>query len=322
MSNSKECFCSVIMPVHNGEKYLAEAINSVLIQDHNFFEFLIIENGSDDSSLKIIQSFKDPRIKIIFEKKTSQIVAYNRGFREARGEYVFIADQDDISAPTRFSKQLSLMMESNADICGSFYNIIDNKGKVIGKQELPVIDATIKDELLYKNYTIFNSSACIRKHVFEKCGYYDENFFPSADYEFYLRASKTSVLANFPDYLYSWRIHKNQISSKHSMATREMTINISLKYLRDRSSNIPKNDLLFRESLVFYNNNKLLIAFSLILKALFNGFCSRKLLRYLFALVLGGFLLKILRSYSLSYTNSFKRIKVIWYFLWGERNQK
>ena len=84
-NNFFDSLVSVVMPVHNGEKFLREAIESVLNQTYKNFEFLIIENCSTDSSVEIIKSYNDSRISLIIEEDCGQVRAYNRGFKEAKG---------------------------------------------------------------------------------------------------------------------------------------------------------------------------------------------------------------------------------------------
>ena len=119
-NNFFDSLVSVVMPVHNGEKFLREAIESVLNQTYKNFEFLIIENCSTDSSVEIIKSYNDSRISLIIEEDCGQVRAYNRGFKEAKGEYIFIHDQDDISHFERFEKQIEYITKNKVDICGSF----------------------------------------------------------------------------------------------------------------------------------------------------------------------------------------------------------
>jgi len=296
---------SVVMPVHNGEKYLREAIESVLNQTYTNFEFLIIENCSTDSSVDIIKSYKDPRIRLIFEENCGQVQAYNRGFKEAKGEFIFIHDQDDISDPERFEKQLKCMIEKNVDICGSYFNLISQNGKIIGHIKMPTESTNIIDELLYKNSTIFNSTVCVRKTVFASIGYFDISYYPSSDYDFYLKGITKFTYGNIPEYLYSWRRHQKQISSNFIEDITEKTINISLK----NKKFFPFNKINTYTGLVYYYNDKLLKSFGYFLKALFKDKYSKILTRYFLILLLGGIPLKIFRKLDLLNTKLFLFVK-------------
>jgi len=292
---------SVVMPVHNGERFLHEAIESVLNQTYTNFEFLIIENCSADSSVDIIKSYSDARIRLIIETDCGQVQAYNRGFREAKGEYIFIHDQDDISNPRRFQKQLECMVIKMIDICGSYFNLINPFGEELGKIQMPSNHKEIVDELLYKNPTIFNSSVCIKNSVFNEIGYFDKKMYPSADYDFYLKGITNFSYANVPETLYSWRQHAKQISSSDVKTISERTILISLK----NKNKFPPKMVNTYIGLVYYYNNKFLHAIYYFIIAVFRDKYSKKLFRYFSILLLFGFPLKIFRKYNLLHSRIF-----------------
>jgi len=101
---------TVLMPVYNGEQYLREAIESILTQSFTDFEFLIINDGSTDSSVEIIESYDDPRIRLIHNEANLKLVAtLNKGVDLARGEYIARMDCDDISLPQRLAKQAAFL---------------------------------------------------------------------------------------------------------------------------------------------------------------------------------------------------------------------
>ena len=296
---------SVVMPVHNGEKFLSEAIESVLKQTYTNFELLVIENCSSDKSVEIIKLYKDTRIKLIIEKDCGQIQAYNRGFKEANGELIFIHDQDDISSPERFEKQIKCMIENDVDICGSSFSLIDKSAKIVGEIINPTTNQRIKEELLYKNSIIFNSTVCIRKSVFEKIGYFDVQFFPSADYEFYLRGLDFFRYGNVLDVLYFWRRHREQISNRYLRETSQKTIDISLNYLKKYHPSHKH----FYTGLVYYYNNKLIKAILSFVKSFYYGESNPKLVRYLFICIVFGPILKIFRRYHLTHSKFFVFVK-------------
>ncbi len=282
------------MPVHNGERFLREAIESVLKQSYTNFEFLIIENCSSDASVEIIKSYNDSRIRLIYEKNCGQVQAYNRGFKEAKGEFVFILDHDDISHQERFSEQLEFIKKNNVDICGSYFYLIDENNKEVGQITMPTTHTQIVDELLYKNSVIFNSSVCIKKSVFEELGYFDVNFYPSADYDFYLKGVDKFAYGNVPKYLYSWRQHSKQISNSFVNSITEKTISISLK----NKKYFPKKMKFTYTGLVYYYNDKLFKSFLSFVVAFVNDRLSKKLFRYFFLVLVLGIPLKIFRKFN------------------------
>ena len=125
---------TVLMPVYNGEKYLREAIGSILNQTFNDFEFLIINDSSTDSTREIILSYDDTRIRLEDNEKNIGLThSLNKGLRLAKGKYVARMDADDISLPDRLEKQLAVI-ENNTDvsIVACWIDIIDKNNTYIG----------------------------------------------------------------------------------------------------------------------------------------------------------------------------------------------
>src|SRR5262245_17330643 len=97
---------SVIFPIYNGEKFLHQAMQSVLAQTYQDFEIIAINDGSTDRSAEILESYRDARIKIIHQENQGLALALNTGIMHATGEFIARQDQDDISLPNRFAKQM------------------------------------------------------------------------------------------------------------------------------------------------------------------------------------------------------------------------
>lgn len=296
------------MPVHNGELFLKQSIESILNQTYQNFEFIIIDNCSSDSSMQIINSFQDRRIKIIKEPVLHQVAAYNKGFKESRGDIIFIADQDDINDPERINIQLEFVLRTNSDICGSYFNIIDKTGKLIGRQSLPTHNIAIKNDLLFKNYVVFNSSVCLKKEVFNTIGYFRKEYYPSADYEFYLRASPHFKFCNVPKYLYSWRVHSSQISASRKK-TQNSTMRISILYLDKMFKRKEEENYFFKKGLIFYYNDHLLKSLLNFIKEIYYGHINKKIIRYVILISLLGIPLKIYRKSNLIYSYHFNVFK-------------
>ena len=119
---------SVVMPVYNREKYVADAVNSILKQCYTNFEFIIIDDGSTDSTFDILKSFGDKRIKLIRKNKNrGNYSARNEGMELATGKYICVMDSDDIALPNRINRQFEFMEQHKQfGICGSFAKVIDS----------------------------------------------------------------------------------------------------------------------------------------------------------------------------------------------------
>jgi glycosyltransferase involved in cell wall biosynthesis len=217
---------TVLMSVYNGEKYLNEAIDSILGQTFKDFEFLIINDGSTDKTAEILKSYNDPRIKIINNEKNIGLTkSLNKGLKLARGEYIARQDADDISCDNRLERQIKFL-DKNLDIAivGTNYFRINEKGDIIQKIKRQEKDKNIKKYLLSGNQ-LGHGTIMFRKSCFEKVGFYREEFKFAQDYDLVLRFSEKYKLANIPETLYKWRINSNSVS-------------VSRKIIQDRYANL------------------------------------------------------------------------------------
>src|SRR3989338_10709157 len=142
MKFSQTAKISVIMSVYNGMPYLPEAVKSILNQTYKNFEFIIIDDASTDQSTKYLRFLKDKRIKLIKNSKNLGLAAsLNKALKFAKGEYIARMDADDISLPKRFEKQVKFFKKHpSVDICGTWVNLIDDVGKIIGEKKYPISD--------------------------------------------------------------------------------------------------------------------------------------------------------------------------------------
>lgn len=228
---------SVVMPVHNGERFLREAIESVLNQTYTNFEFLIVENCSSDSSVEIIKSYNDIRIRLIFEDECGIAQAYNRGFREAKGEYILIQDHDDVSSKIRIEALLSHSLENNLDICGSAFNVIDEYGRKKREVYPFLTKKEIKENILFNFFSIFNPTLIVKREVLINLNFFDIDLSVGTDYEFILKSFDKFVCGNTSSIILSYRLHKNSESQKNKNVNERKVKAISLVYF-----DIFKND--------------------------------------------------------------------------------
>ena len=132
---------SVVMPVYNGERYLAEAIASILGQTFADFEFIIVDDGSSDGSPEIVREYaqRDSRILSVFlEKNQGEASARNRGIERASGKYIAAMDSDDISLPDRLRLQLEFLNKNpTIGVLGGNVWVIDQDYKFLGQSKLP-----------------------------------------------------------------------------------------------------------------------------------------------------------------------------------------
>ena len=222
---------SVVMSVYNSENYLEEAILSILNQTYKNFEFIIINDGSTDRSLEIIEKYakKDNRIKVISRENKGLPYSLNEGIKLSKGKYIVRMDSDDISLKDRFQKQLEFM-ENNLDIgvCGSAILSFDNKIYLY-----PLKDELIKSELIFST-PFAHPAVIIRKEIIEKYNlFYNEEFLHSQDFELFSRMAKVTKMANLKVPLLKYRVLESSITKKTKEKERYKFLNkIFINYLK------------------------------------------------------------------------------------------
>lgn len=207
----QESLISVVMPVYNGGKYLQEAIESILNQTYQHFEFLIINDGSTDTSEEIIRSYNDPRIVYLQNDKNRGLVyTLNYGIRVAKGDFIARMDADDISEHTRFEKQLEVFKsDPEIEICGTWAQIIGSNFIIKVETE----SEKIKCNLLFTTQFL-HPSVMFNKEKLTKSGFnYDDEKFPAEDYALWINLSEKSRMTNISEPLLRYRKHASQIST-------------------------------------------------------------------------------------------------------------
>lgn len=228
MNNPK---VSVLMCVYNCEKYLREAMDSVLSQTFNDFEFIIINDGSTDNSKSILESYSDRRIRLFNNSNKGLTKSLNEGIGYSRGEYIARMDADDISFSERLKKQVDFL-ESNKDVamCGTWAEFINTRGEYITDYKTPVSDSDILKELIFHNPFV-HPSVMIRKEIFEKVGLYDENFRFAQDYELWTRIVTKYKTTNIPEKLLKYRLLKEGITKSKNFKVRILGLKIRWRAL-------------------------------------------------------------------------------------------
>ena len=209
---------SVLMSVYNSDEYISYSIKSILEQSYKKFEFLIVDDGSKDDSLKIIKKYskKDQRIKIIINKKNIGLTkSLNKLAKIAKGNFIARMDADDISHTERFKEQINWFRKNPKKILLGTSGIkIDEKGNIIKSLNLKSLShKKILKKLTFNNLYL-HSSTMFKKSLFFKVGGY-RNFFKYAqDYDLWCRMSKYGLVGNLNKELVSIRFHSKSLSYK------------------------------------------------------------------------------------------------------------
>ncbi len=203
---------SVIMAVHNGERYLGRAMESVLGQTFGDFEFIIVDDGSTDGSSAIIRSYADPRIRSVSNGRNIGLTrSLNVALGLASGHYIARQDADDVSLPARFAKQVTyLERHPEVGLLGTGVCIIDEDGRVL-RRETP---SPYPERKLRMHNQFVHGSVMLRKSVLDQVGPYHELFRYSQDYELWLRIAGRYTVANLTEPLYWKRRHRESVQAQ------------------------------------------------------------------------------------------------------------
>lgn len=205
---------SVVMPVHNGGRWLLEAIESVLRQTFAPFELIAIDDGSIDGSSQLLEraAREDARIKVVRQPHLGIVAAMNRGLAEARAPLLARLDADDIAHATRLSKQAEfLSRRPEVGIVGAWAIEIDDSGRIRGRR-MPEPEPRQLKQLLARTNPIIHSAVMARTELLRRLGGYRAAFQTAEDYDLWCRASEVTEIANIPEFLIRYRVHGGGVS--------------------------------------------------------------------------------------------------------------
>jgi len=214
---------SVVMPVKNSARFIAESLESVEGQTFGDFELIIVDDGSTDESMDIVRSFKDARIRIVSGPRRGVAAAINRGLEEARGELVARIDADDVCEPDRFAVQVELLArEKSIHVAGSDFIEIDASGRTLAHFAAVDHPELAAASLLVEN-PLIHSSVTARLSVLKELGGYRET--ASEDYELWCRLVRSGGrLTNIPKTLIRWRWHKGAVTKSNAQGVRNSAL--------------------------------------------------------------------------------------------------
>lgn len=220
---------SILMTAYNAEKFIDEAIQSILNQTYENFEFVIVNDGSTDRTLAIIKQFaeKDKRIKVLnLRKNLGPSLAANKGLLKVSGDYLFRMDADDISEYDRLEKQIEYL-EKNPDISmlGGQCKLIDETGRVIGEKRFPITNNSILASLFIENPIQHPACVINLRNLTKYRILHNGKSALAHDLELVFLASQMGRLGNLADSVLRYR----QYSSSFSLANPKKTFFATLK---------------------------------------------------------------------------------------------
>lgn len=257
------------MPTYNAASYLAESIESVLYQSFSDFEFLIMDDGSTDNSLSIINNYKDVRIRL-YKNKHNYIANLNKGLSLATGNYIAIMHADDIMCKDRLKEQFEFMsINSQIDICGTWMQVLGNTTNR-NIETVTAHDSIISDMLLYN--PISHPTVMMRREVLHKFPLkenvyqlYENDYISVEDYKLWTELVKKGCkFSIIPQFLMYYRINNPQrISVTHQNVMCKLGRKVQIEYVEYIMGKIvEKNNVFFNlidHVIELCNNNEISI---------------------------------------------------------------
>lgn len=211
---------TVLMSVYNGERFLREAVDSILAQTFRDFEFLVIDDGSTDSSAAILASYADSRLRVVKNERNIGLTAsLNAGLLLARGEYIARQDADDVALPQRLEKQVRAMDErAEVAVLGTGVLSIRESGKPRRSAAFPrcTTPLSLRWQLLFESPFVHSTVMFRRSVILGELGGYDATWRTSQDFELWSRVARTHALGNLPEPLVSFRSHGGSVSAGYT----------------------------------------------------------------------------------------------------------
>jgi len=186
---SSEPLVSVIIPVYNAETFIRKALESAINQTYRNLEIVVVDDGSRDRTLEVVNSLNDPRILSFRQENAGQGPARNRAMRECRGDLITFLDADDYYLPRKIEAQVNFLRENlrfRAVYCGFLFYYSDERDKMLELTDTDWISGNVLSGLLKTSY-INPNTLMIAREVMDKIGYWNETRYYPEDWEYCLR---------------------------------------------------------------------------------------------------------------------------------------
>ena len=222
---------TVVMSVYNGQRFLREAIESILGQTCRDFEFVLIDDGSTDETATIIASYRDPRIRMVRHSRNAGLAAsLNEGFALASGRYIARMDADDVSRPERLASQICFMdAQPSVGACGTWVEVAGEGMQQ--RWEYPATHNAIHARLLFDCSMAHPTVMFNRSRLHKARLSYDSTYPCAQDYELWCRAVHGLTLANIPAVLLTRRLHASQVGRRDANAQQMWSAKIRRRQL-------------------------------------------------------------------------------------------
>ena len=204
--NEDKPLVTILLPVHNGEKYIKESLDSCLKQTYGNIEILVVNDASTDNTKKILNRYGDKVRVLDIEKQNTLGSVLNIGIQASNGSYIARMDADDIMYPARIERQVDVL-ENNGDIVavGGQIDIINENGKITGERKYALEDRDIRRTFFWSQ-PFAHPAVMFRKNIALDIGMYPENLPKVEDVKFFFKLSTKGKFANIPDKVLKYRM--------------------------------------------------------------------------------------------------------------------
>ncbi|MBW4650078.1 MAG: glycosyltransferase [Kastovskya adunca ATA6-11-RM4] len=206
---------SVVVPAYNVEKTILETIRSIQQQTFSEFELIIINDGSKDGTLKLVNCINDPRIKVFSYENAGLPEARNRGIARSTGEFITFIDADDVWTADKIELQLAALQKNpEAGVAYSWTSFMDSEGKTFSKDQPVYFEGNVYPQLLMGNFINSGSNVMLRRQAIESVGKFDASLRSIEDWEYWLRLAAKWSFVLVPHYQILYRQSATSMASK------------------------------------------------------------------------------------------------------------
>ena len=239
---------SIIIPTYNSEKTIEETITSLQQQSFTDYEIIVIDDGSQDNTIKVVKSIVEPRLQLFSYENGGVATARNRGIAHATGEFIAFLDADDLWSPDKLALQIEALYQNpEAKVVYSWTNYIDEQGKPLFSGTRYFYRGNVYQQLLQTNFLTNASNILVHRDVLDLVPGFDPKLAYTADWDFYLRLAKNFNFVVVPKFQIYYRQSVNSMSTKIEQLKKEslllldrvyQTATIKLKRQKNRSYSI------------------------------------------------------------------------------------
>jgi glycosyltransferase involved in cell wall biosynthesis len=215
---NKQPRVSVLMTVFNADHHLGESLASLRQQEFKDFEVIVLEHGSTDKSLKILEAWDDHRLVLkTLERNIGRTQALNDCFSRANGEYIAILDADDLAHPLRLDKEVQFLNENTeVGLVGTWCQFIDDLDEEVGSSRPPVSHEKLIRQMAVRD-PIVHSSMMFRRNIAVEIGGYDTSFVYAQDFNLLIEFARRTKIAVINEELCVWRRSKSSLTASNEL---------------------------------------------------------------------------------------------------------